>query len=55
MPIRLRTLGVGNDQLVSEMRAEQDGDRRVAAAVAAIVLLMLVVAAIVAAAAMAYR
>jgi mono/diheme cytochrome c family protein len=40
---------------VTETRAEQEGDRRVAATVAAIVLLVLVVAAIVAAAAMAYR
>lgn len=40
---------------MTEARAEQEGDRRVAAVVAAIVLLVLVVAGIVAAAAMAYH
>jgi hypothetical protein len=40
---------------VTETRAEQEGDRKVAAVVAAIVLLVLVVAGIVAVSAMAYR
>lgn len=55
MTVRFSTRGLGNDQLVTEKPAEQEGDRRVAAAVAAVVLLVLVVAAIVTAAAMAYR
>lgn len=55
MAIGFSTLHLGNGQVVSEIRAEQDGDRRVVAAVAVIVLLMLVVAGIVAVAATAYR
>ena len=55
MTVRFSTLAVGNDQSVTEPRAEPEGDRRVAAVAAAVVLLALVVAAIVTLAAMAYR